>query len=200
MKSRQSARRASRITFFAVLASAGIALALLWPSSAGAAAVCDPTTFKNADGSFDTAGYLQCSAPTVSDTSVAPGGSITFKGGGFAPNSVVTITLHSTPVELGTTNADAQGNFSVQVVIPSDTEPGAHTLEAAGVDPNGNPLTVSQAITVASNAEVAGQTQTSGALPFTGSDVGRYVGLGLGLVAIGGAAVWGTRRAAASRS
>ena len=40
----------------------------------------------------------------------------------------------------------------------------------------------------------------TGALPFTGSDIGRTFGIGLAAVAVGGAGVWGARRARASRA
>jgi hypothetical protein len=193
--------RTTSAVFVAALAVAGLALTLLWPSTAGAAATCDPTTFKNADGSFDTVGYLQCAAPAVSSDVVAPGGTVIFTGGGFAPNSTVTVTLHSDPIVLGTTTANAQGNFTFEAVIPDGLDPGEHRLEASGVDPAGNPLVVVQTINVVS-PEVLGatQTETSGALPYTGSDVVRYAGLGLGLIVIGGAAVWGTRRSRAGQA
>ena len=51
------------------------------------------------------------------------------------------------------------------------------------------------------NAEVLGTAVTpTGALPFTGSDVGRTFGIGLAAVVVGGAAVWGARRSRASRA
>ena len=156
--------RSASAAFFAVLTVAGLALTLLWPSTAGAAATCDPTTFKNADGSFDTAGYLQCASPAVSTDVVVPGGTVIFTGGGFAPNSNVTVTLFSDPIVLGTTTANAQGNFTFEAVIPDDLEPGEHRLEASGVDADGNPLVVVQAITVASPA-AATQTETSAPFP-----------------------------------
>jgi hypothetical protein len=192
--------RSTSAVFVAVLAVAGLALTLLWPSAAGAAATCDPTSFRNPDGSFDTAGYLQCAAPSVSADTVPPGGTVVFKGGGFAPNSTVTVTLHSDPIVLGTTTANDQGNFTFEAVIPDGLDPGEHRLEASGVDPAGNPLVVVQTITVVpAEALAAEATQSSGTLPYTGSDVLRYAGLGLGLVVVGGAAVWGTRRTRAGQ-
>jgi hypothetical protein len=155
-------------------------------SSANAgAATCDINRFIS-NGKIDTTSYLQCFLPSVSPSTVGPGGTVHFAGGGFASNSTVTIELHSTPVVLGTTTADAVGNFSIDVAIPADTSLGAHELWAVGVDPAGNPLTDVLAITVG--------TPTDGTLPVTGINVGQYVGLGLALVALGGAAVWGARR------
>jgi hypothetical protein len=163
---------------------------LLAVTSANAgAASCDASRFIGPDGKFDTASYLQCQVPSVSPNEVGPGGTIQFTGGGFASGSPITIELHSTPVTLATTTADDVGNFSVAVSIPSDTEPGSHELWAVGVDPDGNALTVVLPITV-----VAATSANSGTLPVTGLDVGRYAGIGLALIALGGAAVWGARR------
>jgi hypothetical protein len=189
----------------AVLASLAVALgfALVAAPVAGAAADCSISRFQNPDGSIDVTGYAQCTSPSVSEETVAPGGTITFSGGGFKANSTITITVYSTPVELGTSVTDSSGNFSVDVTLPSDLEPGTHRLEASGVDPSGNPLVVSQTITVSTDSEVLGATQTptpSGSLPYTGSDVGRTIGVGFAAIAVGGAAVWGARRARASRT
>ena len=159
-------------------------------SSANAsAASCDISRFIDSNGKIDTASYLQCQLPAVSPNTVGPGGQVQFTAGGFASDSSITIELHSTPVQLATTTADSVGNFSVTVVIPADTAPGAHELWAVGVDPAGNPLVDVLPITVAGDS-----TNSSGTLPVTGLNVGQYIGLGLALIAIGGAAVWGSRR------
>lgn len=156
-------------------------------ANAGAAS-CDISRFIGPNGQIDTTGYLQCQLPAVTPNAVGPGGTVHFTGGGFASDSSVTIELHSTPVTIGTTTADSVGNFAVDVTIPSNTEPGAHELWAVGVDPAGNPLTDVLAITVVA------QTSPTDTLPVTGFGLGKYLGLGLALVALGGAAVWGSRR------
>jgi hypothetical protein len=189
--------------FWAVAATLAVALgcALLAAPVAGAAADCNISRFQNPDGSVDLTGYVQCTSPSLSAPAVAPSGTVTFTGGGFKADSTITITIFSTPQVLGTTVTDSAGNFSVGLVIPAGLELGAHRLEASGVDPEGNPLVVSQAITVTTDAEVLGISVTaSGSLPYTGSDVGRIAGVGLAAIAVGGAAVWGARRARASRA
>ena len=187
------------------LATMALALGAVFVAApvAGAAPDCSISRYQNPDGSVDTTGYLQCTSPSVSAQTVAPGGTITFRGGGFASNSTITITLSPSSQVLGTATTDANGGFAVEVTIPSNTAEGTHTLEASGVDPDGNPLVVSQTITVSSgeSAEVLGTSVTpTGALPFTGSDVGRTFGIGLAAVVVGGAAVWGARRSRASRA
>jgi hypothetical protein len=156
---------------------------------ASAAATCDISNFKNPDGSIDTTGYLQCFSPSVTPTTVAPGGTVEFKGGGFKPGSSVQIELvcgSQNPVVVGTVTASSNGNFDANVTIPSDTPPGSCQLQAVGVDGNGDPLTVVLSIVVTSTS--------GGTLPVTGSNTGEYLGLAIALIALGSAAVWGSRR------
>jgi hypothetical protein len=159
-------------------------------SSANAgAATCDISRYIGPDGKLDTASYLQCQLPAVSPNTVAPGGVVHMTAGGFAADCSVTITLQPTGTELTTTPADGFGNISVDVTIPPNTPVGAYELWATCTDPAGNPLTDVLSITVTQTP-----TTTSGTLPVTGVNVGQLVGLGLALVALGGAAVWGARR------
>jgi len=183
---RQGGWRLAGLTAVAVvLCSLGFAMS----GTAGAAAKCPINDFKNPDGSIDVTGYLQCQAPGVNPNPVAPGGQVTVSAGGFKAGSDVTLTLvcpGRDPVVIGTTKADDRGLVNVDVSIPNDTPNGDCTIEVSGVDANGDPLTISLPLTVSSTA--------TGTLPRTGSDVGQYVGLGLALVALGGAAVYGARR------
>jgi LPXTG-motif cell wall-anchored protein len=75
--------------------------------------------------------------------------------------------------------------------------PGAGAAPAQAADPCAIDQFISggQVDLTAYAACVAGQSQTAGTgLPRTGSDVGGYVGIGLGLVGLGAAFVWGSRR------
>jgi LPXTG-motif cell wall-anchored protein len=179
----------------ATLAATIVALGVMLCTApmAGAAAKCDPSRFTNPDGSTDVTSYLQCSSPTLSETTVSPGASITFSGGGFASGSKITISVTPGPVVLGSTTADADGNFSVVVTLPTNISTGAHRLEATGVDLDGNPLTVSLEFTVVAAGATAAVTP-SGSLPYTGSDAGRIALVGAAAVLVGGAGVWGARR------
>src|SRR5262249_20316043 len=63
--------------------------------------------------------------PRPSSDLPVPGQSMTLSGGGFAPNSAITVELHSDPVVLAHATTDDAGAYSVVVVIPSDTAAGA---------------------------------------------------------------------------
>ncbi len=157
-------------------------------SAAEAAVKCPVGHDTKPDGSLDLTGYLQCQFPTVTPNPVAPGGQVEIKAGGFKAGSQVTVTLvcpGRDPVVLGTTTANDHGLVDVTEIIPADTPLGDCKIELSGVDANGNPLTVVLAITIAASG---------GTLPRTGSDIGQYLGLGVALIALGGAAVWGSRR------
>ncbi|MGH9126546.1 MAG: Kelch repeat-containing protein [Acidimicrobiales bacterium] len=68
----------------------------------------------------------------VDATTVHRGDDVRVSGNGFAPFAVVTITLHSVPMVVGTTVADAQGSFAVSVTVPSNAPTGPHQLRATG--------------------------------------------------------------------
>ena len=91
------------------------------------------------------------------------GGDAVFDARTFMAGSPVTWTLFSAPVVLGTVNADAAGVSTITTKIPLDTIPGAHRVEAAGVDRFGASLVLVLDITV-----VAAQAPTE-PLPRTGS-------------------------------
>ena len=91
---------------------------------------------------------LTTPAVTVEPSTVEAGKTVTVKGTGFAPESSVTLTLHSEPVEVGTATADENGAFSAEVTVPATTEAGEHTLVAASASPSitaSAPLTVTPA-------------------------------------------------------
>jgi hypothetical protein len=45
-----------------------------------------------------------------------------------APSQSATVTMHSTPRQVGTMNVDANGVITGSITIPEDAEPGYHTL------------------------------------------------------------------------
>jgi LPXTG-motif cell wall-anchored protein len=171
---------------------------------------CDISKFKNPDGSLDTTGYLACvqaasvSAPKPSPdcptaelqlaaqadpATLSPGQTTNFTAVGFAPNSDVTIFICSTPVNLGTFQADSTGRVATTVTVPAGTTLGAHTLAAVGARSNGIQQVAYAAIQVVSPAP------STGTLPTTGSDSGKLIAMGAALVVLGGAAVFGSTRA-----
>jgi hypothetical protein len=121
----------------------------------------------------------------VSSSSVAPGGRVTISGGGFAPGAQVQITVASTPTLLATVSADGSGSIQATVTIPSNLEPGTHTLSATGANPAGGTLVLTSTITVSG-------------LALTGSNTGVLVGVALALLGAGVLLVVVTRRRRAS--
>ena len=82
------------------------------------------------------AATLSTPAVTVEPSSVEAGKTVAVTGTGFAPSTTVTLTLHSEPVEVAAaTTADASGAFTATVMVPTNTEAGAHTLAASTVTP-----------------------------------------------------------------
>jgi hypothetical protein len=116
---------------------------------------------------------------TISEASVPAGGSLVISGSGFEPDAVVTLTLHSTPVDLGTATANGDGSFVATVTIPSSTARGAHTVEASTKDGT----TVSVALTVTAKGTVAAGGSVSASADDL-ADTGSTGVLGLGLLAL----------------
>ncbi len=142
----------------------------------------------------------------LSRGSVARGEKVTVFGAGYAPGSAVDLTLHSDPIGLATVTSGADGSFTADVTIPLSAPLGQHTVEAAGTAPGGDPMVLSASLEVTdaaaasrgSTAPRAAVGSTSGGsssgLAFTGLEIGLMTALGVGLVAVGSAAVLGARR------
>lgn len=65
------------------------------------------------------------------------------------PGSSFTIELHSTPVSLGTFTSDDNGDINISALIPSNVDPGFHTLHIYGKDVEGNDIDIYKDIYVA---------------------------------------------------
>jgi len=102
---------------------------------------------------------------TLSASTVVQGGTIEVTGRGFASGEQIALELHSDPVKLATVTADASGVFRAQVTIPVSTDPGEHSLVAAGATSG---LTAQAALTVEAAASVDGG---GGGLATTGAAV-----------------------------
>lgn len=70
---------------------------------------------------------------TLSKASVKQGEKVSITGSGFAPGEIVSLTLHSTPVELGNATADDKGGFTREVTIGTSVEATSHTIAAVGL-------------------------------------------------------------------
>lgn len=120
----------------------------------------------------------QCQTIVLGQTVVSPGGSLNIAGTGFTPGETVTASFCLLGTVLGTDTADAQGDVSLTVTIPSDTRIGRHYICLTGVAGE----RVSGAIDVVSSTSARG----GGGLPQTGSTLlAPLAGTGVGLLLIG---------------
>jgi lysophospholipase L1-like esterase len=55
----------------------------------------------------------------------------------FASDTVLSVTMHSDPVNLGSVTTDADGSATADLQLPPGAEPGIHVLEFDGTSPDG---------------------------------------------------------------
>jgi LPXTG-motif cell wall-anchored protein len=110
---------------------------------------------------------------------------VTLHGTGYAPNSLISVLVYSTPQVLTTTMTDASGSFTVEVTVPAGLPDGRHTLVAAGADPSGHMRYMTLPITV---------TAGSAELAYTGASVLTPALAGLGALVLGGGLLMASRR------
>jgi hypothetical protein len=103
-------------------------------------------------------------------TQLAAGQQVSVIGTGFAAYSTATIIIYSTPIILGTITADAHGDFTDPVTVPTSLAVGSHNLVASGVDPAGATHQIRMPITVeATSIALPIAALPIAALPFTGA-------------------------------
>lgn len=128
---------------------------------------------------------------TSNATTIAAGDEVTVSGGGFAAGSSVTVFLISggAETELGSGEADADGNISIGITMPADFD-GNGSIVARGQGADGAAFELRLEIVDGRVAE----------LPFTGSSSRTrwLVGFGVAAVVAGGAMLglrdWQTTR------
>ncbi len=65
--------------------------------------------------------------------------SVQIQGSGYAPGAQLEAVLHSTPYELGSLTADAEGDVEVILPIPAGVPAGEHVITLEGTAPDGSP-------------------------------------------------------------
>ncbi|MEV4773952.1 ExeM/NucH family extracellular endonuclease [Microbacterium sp. LWH12-1.2] len=116
---------------------------------------------------------------SLSDVTVAAGGTVTVSGEGFDAGAELVIELRSTPVKVGAVTVNEDGTFSATVTIPKNTSAGKHTI--AVIQPDGAEATASLTVTAAGGN---GNGNGNG-LATTGADSAPYVVLAVLLLALG---------------
>jgi ubiquitin len=172
-------------------------------------AVAPPAT--NAPTSTLVAEAVRTASDTSAEVSVnletaTPGLTVTVRGTGFKPSSLVRFELHSEPISLGETTANPTGSFDAQLTIPAATPVGQHQLVVLGLNDAAQLVTFVKPLTVvASDAATAVvPTTTAATLPvrpapeslaLTGANPEPFLIVGVVFVALGAM----LRRASRSR-
>jgi hypothetical protein len=134
--------------------------------------------------------------PTIVVVAVA-GDTANVSGNGWQAGALITVTIQSDPIVLGTINAGADGTFSQNFQIPC-VENGTHTISASGIAQDGTTRTSADQVQI-QNCLIVSDAN----LAFTGSnDTFPFIGVGVGLVLVGAvlAVVAARRRSAHSIS
>jgi hypothetical protein len=115
---------------------------------------------------------------------LAPGSTTLVTASGFASHASVTITMHSTPLSLGTRTASAGGSVSYSFTLPGGTAPGAHRLVFASATES-----MSFAFTVSGTPTSSSPTRLSA----TGDDVVTPTLYGMLALLLGGTLIYTMR-------
>ena len=122
----------------------------------------------------------------LTPTTVTPGQTVQVVGQNATPFELLVFTING--VTIGTTTADANGNFSATLTIPTNLPAGTYSI-----DTNCDNAVSSQSINV-SSANNAANNNNSNNLPNTGSNSLLFLRWALALIAVGGLILLGTRR------
>ena len=149
-------------------------------TNTGGTTVTAPATLTVAASSIsatDAAGVLG------NDPALAPGTVITLTISYLVPNATYSLTLHSTPIALGSITANGAGTATYQLTIPAGLAAGAHTV--AVTDASGN-----------AGASYAFSVAGSTALAKTGTNISTLIVVAIGLIILGAALTRRPRRRA----
>ena len=115
----------------------------------------------------NTPGISSTSTSKTTGTAAAPGQKVVKVLKGFKAHEVVTITLHSAPVVVGTFAADADGVLTVEFTVPAGTALGNHTLAYEG----NTGSYFEEPLTLTADGKALAYTGASIAMPLIGGTV-----------------------------
>ena len=75
-----------------------------------------------------------------SEVVLTSGKSVQLSLQGLQPDSEAMVVIYSEPRQLGVLKVDSLGGFLASIKIPSDLEPGSHTLVISGLDKDGSSI------------------------------------------------------------
>jgi len=119
---------------------------------------------------------------TATPSSLPVGAELTVASTGWKSEAVITATLNSDPVTLGTMTANSSGAVTAKFTIPASVALGAHSLVLTGTGANNASRELKAAVTVTDGSTTTTTKAGAGNLARTGSDVMRLV--------LSGAALW----------
>ena len=73
---------------------------------------------------------------------------LTIQGQGLEPNTDVTVVVHSTPTQVGSTTVQPDGSFDVSASLPKNLAIGVHHVIVSGTNANGGPFSEVEVFTV----------------------------------------------------
>jgi hypothetical protein len=141
--------------------------------------------------SASAAPYANQATLSVSTTNPAVGGTLTVSGSGYAAGETVNLTLESASVSLGSAVANASGDFTTSVTLPSGFS-GQHTIVGTGAT-SGESASV---VICIGSCGTSGSASSGGGggLAITGVAVAVIGGLGVLLLIGGGLMLLAGRR------
>lgn len=136
-------RKWSLMIACSVLVGATITLGAGLATAGAASAACYPP------GSTTCTGTLTSSSPAV-----APGGTETITGTGYAPGANVTVNVCN--IETLHVTASSTGTFSLPITIPTSAPAGTCTVTASGKGASGSILTQTTSFIITSASTIPG--------------------------------------------
>ena len=100
---------------------------------------------------------------TISVLHPPPGSGCTVTGNGFGPDSTVQVQILSTPMNLTSVTADANGQATASITIPTEFLPASHhTIELVGVDSSNTAMIVSIPVILGSVSAAPTRSMSTG--------------------------------------